>query len=394
MPNATSTSRDLNPGYLNPSNVNADDPNRGVAAIDSADWNALNRGDNPFVDHRFLSALERSGCIDTDSGWLTRPIGLQNKASYAPAYLKQHSHGEFVFDWAWADTAYRNGLRWYPKLLVASPYSPVTGPRLLGDTAQTLNAIERSMDEQQLMVASINFCDENDRQQLDRSDWLKRYDWQFHWQNADYRDFDDFLDRLKRKSRKNIRRERRLAQAEGWRYRWLDGSQLSDEHIAFVYRCYQTTFMLYRNLPALNRRFFAQVARDFGAQFLVCIASQNDQDLACSVFWRNQTHLYGRYWGALSETRDVHFEACYYQGIEYAITQGLQVFEPGAQGTHKIRRGFVPVKTYSFHRIRHEGMREGIRRWLAMEDEALQRYREELQSLVPFADDVSGPDTI
>ena len=249
------------------------------------------------------------------------------------------------------------------------------------------------MDEYSLMVASINFCDETDRQQLNRSDWLARYDWQFHWHNAGYRDFDDFLDRLKRKARKNIRRERRLAQADGWRYRWLDGSQLSDEQTAFVYRCYQTTFMLYRNLPALNRRFFAKVAREFGPQFLVCIASQNDQDLACSVFWRNQTHLYGRYWGALSETRDVHFEACYYQGIEYAIEHGLHVFEPGAQGTHKIRRGFVPVKTYSFHRIRHEGLSEGIRRWLIMEDEALQNYHEELKSLVPFAADASEPDT-
>lgn len=382
MPNDTSTSRDLSPDDLNPGDLKP-----GVAAIDSANWNALNRGGNPFVDYRFLSALERSGCIAPGNGWSAQPIVLDNAAGYAPAYLKQNSHGEFVFDWAWADAAERNGLHWYPKLLVAAPYSPVTGPRLLGDSGQALKAVERFIQEHALMAASINFCDATDRQALQQSEWLERYDWQFHWLNHDYRDFDDFLDRLKRKARKNIRRERRLAQADGWNYRWLDGHQLSDEQIAFVYRCYQITFMLYRNLPALNQRFFEQAAREFGPQFLVCIASRNNQDLACSVFWRNQTHLYGRYWGSLCETRDVHFEACYYQGIEYAIEHGLQVFEPGAQGTHKIRRGFVPVKTYSFHYIGHSGLREGIRRWLRMEDEALTRYRKELQTLVPFADD-------
>ncbi|MEM7054068.1 MAG: GNAT family N-acetyltransferase [Pseudomonadota bacterium] len=363
----------------------------GVAAIEAARWNTLNRGNNPFVDHRFLASLEQSGCLTPDSGWLSQPIDLEHSDGFAPAYLKHHSHGEFVFDWAWVDAAQRSGLPWYPKLLVGAPYSPITGPRLLGDGAQTFKAINALIDEHQLMAASINFCDETDRALLLESDWLERHDWQFHWQNPGYRDFDDFLDQLKRKPRKNIRRERRLAQAAGWSYRWLDGNELDDEQIAFVHRCYQTTFVLYGNLPALNQAFFEQAACKFGSQFLVCIASQHDQDLACGVFWRNQTHLYGRYWGALCETRDVHFETCYYQGIDYAIREGLRVFEPGAQGTHKIRRGFMPVKTWSYHRIRHPGLREGIRRWLQMEKQALANYREELQALVPFAEAQASP---
>ena len=358
----------------------------GVAAIEAAHWNALIRDDNPFVDHRFLSALEQSGCLEAGSGWQARPIALDDADGFAPAYLKHHSHGEFVFDWAWADAAERSGLHWYPKLLVGSPYSPVTGPRLLGDGTRTLRSIEQFIDDHQLMAASINFCDAQDREVLFHSGWLKRHDWQFHWQNPGYRDFDDFLDRLKRKPRKNIRRERRLAHGDGWSYRWLTGDELTDEQIAFIHRCYQTTFMLYGNLPALNHAFFSHNARRFGPQFLVCIASQHDQDLACGVFWRNQTHLYGRYWGSLCETRDVHFETCYYQGIDYAIREGLKVFEPGAQGTHKIRRGFVPVKTWSYHYIDHPGLREGIRRWLQMEAQALANYREELQSLIPFAE--------
>ena len=357
----------------------------GVAALDAARWNALNQNDNPFVDHRFLSALEQSGCLEAGSGWQAVPMALDDAQGFAPTYVKQHSHGEFVFDHVWAHAAEQNGLPWYPKLLIASPYSPVTGPRLLGDAQRVLTEIERFAKEQQLMATSINFCDETDRNVLLETNWLARYDWQFHWHNHSYRDFDDFLSKLKRKPRKNIRRERRLAHADGWTYNWISGDELSTEQIEFIHRCYQTTFMLYGNLPALNQAFFAHVARAFGPQFLVCIASQHEQDLACSVFWRNQTHLYGRYWGALCETRDVHFEACYYQGIDYAIEHGLQVFEPGAQGTHKIRRGFMPVQTWSFHRIAHTGLHEGIRHWLRMEDLALKNYRRELDALVPYA---------
>ena len=216
---------------------------------------------------------------------------------------------------------------------------------------------------------------------LDDSRWLGRFGWQYHWHNRDWRDFDDFLDALRAKPRKNIRQERRRAN-DGWSYRWLDGETITDDELATVADCYRTTHLLYGNRPSLNAAFFRTAARDFGDRFLVCMATRNDEDRACSVFWRSPTRLYGRYWGALEETRDVHFECCYYRGIEYCIEHGLEVFEPGAQGEHKIRRGFVPVRTRSWHWIEHPGLRDGIRQWLGMEARALDEHRRHLEELI------------
>ncbi|MAS05753.1 MAG: GNAT family N-acetyltransferase [Ahrensia sp.] len=370
------------------SSISPDSGAPSVGAVDADAWNALNRDDNPFTDHRFLATLEASGCVGGDTGWRPAPFANPASGACAPAWLKFHSHGEFVFDFAWAEAAHRAGLRWYPKLLVAAPLTPVTGPRLLGrDSAARASLVrdfEAFVEDGQLSGCGINFCDAVDRQTLDPTDWLERFDWQFHWHNRGYRDFDAFLAELRSKPRKNIRRERRLAHEDGWRYRWIDGNDIDDTEIETVANCYQTTFALYGNLPSLNRRFFEAAARAFGAQFLVCMASQAGKDLACSVFWRNDTRLYGRYWGSLVETRDVHFEACYYQGIEYCIEHGLQAFEPGAQGEHKIKRGFVPIKTHSYHYIRHPALREAIQRWLEMEGRALDAYRDDLKSIEPY----------
>lgn len=345
-----------------------------------AGWNALNRGENPFTDARFLAAAIESGCVEGATGWHWAGLDI-------PAWLKLHSHGEFVFDFAWADAAHRSGLDWYPKLLVAAPFTPVTGPRLFGKTpgarANALSKLEQRIDDDGLAAASINFGDHEDSEILDDSAWLKRFGWQYHWLNRDWRDFDDFLGALRRKPRKNIRQERRKAN-DGWSYRWVDGTSITDDELETVTACYRTTHALYGNRPSLNADFFARAALSFGPGFLVCFATRAGEDRACSVFWKSATRLFGRYWGALEETRDVHFEACYYRGIEYCIEHGLEAFEPGAQGEHKIRRGFVPVRTRSWHWIRHAGLREGIRRWLEMETQALEDYRENLQSLVPY----------
>jgi len=372
MPNASSTSPE-------PSSV---------GDRDRARWNARNRDDNPFTDHRFLAALEECGCIGTDSGWTPATVASSGEQAFAPAWLKWHSHGEFVFDFIWAEAAHRAGLRWYPKLLVAVPLTPVTGPRLLGGDAEArrelIERLELRVEREALSSCAVNFCDERDAEDLERTGWLGRSDWQFHWFNDGYADFDAFLGRLRSKPRKNIRRERRLAHDDGWRYRWVDGARIRADELDTVYACYRTTFLRYRNLPALNRAFFARAARTFGSQFLVCFAALGGEDLACAVFWRGRDALFGRYWGSLVETRDVHFETCYYQGIEYCIEHGLARFEPGAQGEHKIRRGFRPVRTRSYHYIRHPGLREGVRRWLAMEHEALKEYREQLREFEPF----------
>lgn len=381
MPNAFSTSP-TSDGIRRPA---------GVHAADGAAWNRHNRGGGPFTDHRFLAALETAGCIGPGTGWTPQPL-LHVDGACVPLYRKDHSHGEFVFDWAWARASEGAGLSWYPKLLVAAPYTPVTGPRILGaDThpaaaAELIGEIQAMVEREGLSSAGVNFCDETDAQLLKQAGWLARKDWQYHWTNPDYRDFDDFLDRLKRKPRKNIRRERRLAREAGWTFEWLDGESLDEAALDFVHACYEITFLRYGNLPALTRTFFGEMARTFGEQFLVCLArSETGRPGACAIFWRDDTRLYGRYWGSREDVRDVHFEACYYQGIEYCIREGLEIFEPGAQGEHKIRRGFLPVATRSFHYIRHPGLRRAIANWLAMETRALDDYRRQLRRLNPFS---------
>jgi hypothetical protein len=361
--------------------------------LSEAHWNSLCRATGPFVDWRFLAAAEESGCVGGSTGW--RPLPLieyaeDEVACAAPAWLKAHSHGEFVFDFAWAQASHQAGMPWYPKLLLAAPFTPVTGPRLLGAerypdaAARLVNRIEGLVEDRKLWSAGINFCDGADAAVLREAGWLERFDWQYHWRNDSYRDFDDFLDRLRRKPRKNVRAERRRVVEAGWAFRWRNGETLTPREIDLVDRCYQTTFALYGNLPSLNREFFERASVRFGEQFLVCIASNDGQDQACAVFWRDQRRLYGRYWGSLVETRDVHFETCYYQGIDYCIAEGLEWFEPGAQGEHKIRRGFLPQRTRSFHYIRHPGLREGVRQWLESESAFLERRRARLDELDPF----------
>ncbi len=368
-----------------------------ITELGASAWNGLTRATGPFADWRFLASLEQAGCVSPGSGWQCNPIVVRDDRNQiqagAPAWIKSHSHGEFVFDWAWARAAHGAGLSWYPKLLIAVPYSPVPGPRLLGSeqhptaAGRLLDLARDRVEENGLSSAGINFCSEADARIIgQRTEWLARYDWQFHWHNQGYRDFQDFLDALKRKPRKNIRAERRKVFNLGWRFEWIDGLAMRDADIEFADRCYQSTFALYGNLPMLNRDFFALNAERFGENFLMCVARQHDRARAAAIFWRDDQRLYGRYWGSLEDTRDVHFETCYYQGIEYCIENGLQWFEPGAQGEHKIRRGFLPQKTRSFHYIRHPGLRQGIARYLIAEDNALQEYRRHLDGLNPFGE--------
>jgi predicted N-acyltransferase len=365
-----------------------------VSALPQSDWNGLVERTGPFMDWRFLATLESEHSVGQAQGWQPCPLlirGSDGIRAAASAYLKAHSHGEFVFDWAWAQASHQAGMHWYPKLLIAAPYSPVTGPRLLGaadrpDAAlELVRAIEDEVEQRVLSSAGVNFCDAHDASVLREAGWLERFDWQYHWTNEGYADFDDFLDGLKRKPRKNIRAERRRVQDAGWTFEWKDGDQLDDADLDHIHRCYETTFALYGNLPMLRRGFFAEVARRFGPDFLVCQARQDNEPLAAAIFWRDEERLYGRYWGSLVDTRDVHFETCYYQGIDYCIRHRLKGFEPGAQGEHKIRRGFLPQKTRSFHYIRHRGLRHAIDRYLEQEARALLLRREQLEALNPFA---------
>lgn len=339
-----------------------------------------------FVDPRFIRALGENNCIGPGTGW--NPVqGID-----APAFLKTHSHGEFVFDGMWAQAAQQAGIRWYPKLLIAAPFTPVTGPRLcltelsVKRAQATLSEIEDYCKDSSLSNAGINFCSALDREALDSSDWLARFDWQFHWENKGYRDFDDFLATLKSKPRKNIKAERRKAHDQGWQFRWLGGQDLDEPTIKLAYQCYQTTHALYGNHIALSLGFFTDIARELGEQFLVCVANINDRDLAAAIFFKDSERLYGRYWGSLIETKDVHFEVCYYQGIDYCIHHGLKWFEPGAQGEHKIKRGFLPQATHSYHWFASQQLKSAVGDYLVREKAALMAYRDDLASLNPYTE--------
>ena len=371
------------------------------SSIDQREWDLLNHADNPFLSHAFLAGLESSGSIEQGMGWHPHHLALFEDgklAAFAPTYAKSNSHGEFVFDWAWADAYHRHNIPYYPKLLSAVPYSPVTGPRLLvrqghsrpGELRENLVALALAQcADNGFSSWHCNFTSQDDQEVLAQSRLLKRHDWQFHWHNQGYQSFEEFLATLKSRKRKNIRRERRQVSAAGIRFEWKTGLEVSAADLDLVHRCYTSTFHAYGNHPALNRSFFANLAVGLGKRFLVSIASDDRQALAMSLFLVGGGRLYGRYWGSVSEIPGLHFEAAYYQGIEYCIRNGLDVFESGAQGEHKISRGFTPSKTRSFHYIGNPAFRNAIADFLSRESVWLREYRDQLSTHDPFRRDES-----
>jgi len=371
------------------------------SAIGPADWDRLDHRDNPFLSHAFLTALEQSGSVDPAGGWTPQHLALYEGSelvAFAPTYLKNHSHGEFVFDWAWADAYHRMGLAYYPKLLTAIPYSPVRGPRLLTRRGhpdpETLRrelvaqALELCTDKD-LSTWHCNFVQDHESAVLDSCGLLPRHDWQFHWHNDNYADFEDFLARLRSRKRKNIRRERRRVREAGVEFRWLNGREVDPTTLDFLYTCYSRTFNLYHNHAALNREFFERLARGLGERFVLIIADRGDRPLAMSLFLAGGGRLYGRYWGCVEELPDLHFETAYYQGIDYCIANGIRVFESGAQGEHKISRGFLPQSTRSFHFVSDAVLRDAIGRHLRREWQWLDEYREALREHDPFRNESS-----
>jgi predicted N-acyltransferase len=351
------------------------------------------------LSYAFLSGLESSGSIGTHNGWQPHHLALYESgvlAAFAPSYLKSNSHGEFVFDWAWADAFHRHQLPYYPKLLTAVPYSPVTGPRLLtrrghpdaADLRRRL--IELAVDQCEHADCSswhCNFISGGDFGALEKSGLLARSDWQFHWRNSGYASFEDFLNRLQSRKRKNIRRERRAVSEAGIRFEWKAGGELDARDIRFIHLCYTGTFRAYGNHPALNEAFFTALATGLKDKMLVSFASSGDERVAMSLFLKGGGRLYGRYWGCVADIPGLHFEAAYYQGIEYCIGNRLEVFESGAQGEHKISRGFMPSRTRSYHYVRHKAFRDAIAEFLAREAGWLDDYRDELLKHSPYRRD-------
>ena len=364
-------------------------------AIDATAWNALRPDDHPFLDHAFLAGLERHGCIRPEWGWQPHHLGLYDDGALigaAPLYLKGNSHGEFVFDHAWAQAWERAGGRYYPKLLAAIPYTPVTGPRLLtGNGAgaaairtQLVAALTAETHRLGLASAHVNFVAEDECGAFD-GDWLPRFDWQFHWTNRGYRDFADFLDALSHKKRKNIRAERAALQRAGLAIEWRCGASLDADEWTVVHRLYQATFAEKGNHPALSEAFFRHLGTTLGAQTWAALARRDGRIVAMALCLGSRTTLYGRYWGSEEALPGLHFELCYYQGIEHCIRAGLERFEPGAQGEHKLARGFLPTRTHSRHHLAHAGFRAAVAAALAEEAAMLDDYGRELDAHTPYA---------
>jgi predicted N-acyltransferase len=369
---------------------------QGLRDIPAADWDALIPDGNPFVSHAFLHGMEAKGCLREDYGWAPYHLAIFENGrlvAAAPTYLKGNSHGEFVFDWSWAAAWERAGGQYYPKMLVASPYSPVPGPRLLvreGIGADVLrNQLTAALvdEAERLGLSSIhaNFLAEDDLDAFDDR-WLARSDYQFHWHNRGYPDFDAFLGALTAKKRKNIRQERAKAHAAGLTLAMRGGDELSDMEWRQIHGLYELTFDLKGNHAALTARFFQYLGRTLGKDVQVAMARDGDEIVAMALFLRGGDALYGRYWGASVEISGLHFELCYYRGIDYAIREGIARFEPGAQGEHKLARGFLPTLTHSRHYIAHDGFRRAVAEALEQEAEHREAYRAELLTHSPYAD--------
>jgi predicted N-acyltransferase len=367
-----------------------------IAGVDAEQWNSVAGTANPFLRYEFLSALEGNACVGERHGWLARHLLAVDDngrlAGAVPMYLKDNSYGEFVFDWSWAEAYQRAGLSYYPKSVVAVPYTPATGPRILtadSDDAdyvadQLIQLAREWSKSQQLSSLHYLFTDKTDSRRLEKQGLLLRLGCQFHWQNPGYRDFDDYLSCFNSRKRKKVRRERRHVEQAGIEVRVVDGKQASDVEIEVMYDFYRSTFEKKWGHPTLTLDFFREIAATMGEQLLFFIASKQRDIVAGAICLRSDDTLYGRHWGCYSDYHSLHFETCYYQGIDYCIRQGLRVFEPGAQGEHKISRGFLPTPTWSAHWIRHHQFRNIIGRFLDHETAAMRDYMDELCEHSPF----------
>ena len=362
-----------------------------LADVRARDWDALHDGRNPFVTHAFLHGLESQGCLRRDWGWTPHHLTLwegDTLVAAAPGYLKDNSHGEFVFDHAWAHAYARYGLDYYPKWLCAVPYSPVTGPRLLAQDAAHRKALLTAVRDEVLRLglssAHVNFHAE-DEDDAFASDWLPRIDVQYHWRNpGHWRDFDGFLADFDHKHRKNIRQERAKVQRAGVVIRTVHGDEATAADLEAMFGFYLRTFQDYGNSPALTLPFLQHLARTMPRQLVMFLADHDGRTIAGALCLRGHDTLYGRYWGAEAPLPGLHFETCYYQGIAYCLREGLARFEPGAQGEHKIARGFLPAWVRSRHWIADPEFAGALAHWCDEESQAVRRYARTLQSHSPF----------
>ena len=362
-----------------------------LAAIDPAQWNRLTSG-NPFLRHEFLHALHETGCASDRSGWSPRFLVAfegQRLTGAMPLYVKSHSRGEYVFDWAWADAYQRHGLEYYPKLLCAIPFTPVSGPRILGESESVIESLaSKVLDVARESKASSLHClfpPDDQTQRLAGKGMMVRHGVQFHWVNEGDATFDEYLARMNHTKRKKIKQERRKVIEAGISFRWLEGAAITEADWSFFARCYTRTYREHHNTPYLNEAFFQRIGKTMPENMLLIVAERDCKPIAASFNVRSADRLYGRYWGAIEHHPMLHFEACYYQTIEYCLARGLAVFEGGAQGEHKMARGLMPVQTSSVHWLAHPQFAEAVEAFLARETQGIDHYIDELRERTPFA---------
>jgi predicted N-acyltransferase len=365
-----------------------------LAEVGQAAWDGLARTQektNPFLSYAFLHALHESGSASADTGWQPQFITLwdgETLAAALPLYVKGHSYGEYVFDWAWADAYQRHGLDYYPKLLAAIPFTPVTGPRLLARDAQAraalLDVLVATQQAADVSSTHILFPPDAEARQLAGAGFMLRPGVQFHWLNQGYKNFDEFLSTLEQKKRKNIRAERRKVAQAGVTLRRVRGVDASEADWRFFNRCYRHTYAAHHSTPYLNLDFWLRIGASMPEHILLVLAEREGKPVAASLVIHDEDTLYGRYWGELEHVPCLHFEAAYYQPLEFCIEQGIQVFEGGAQGEHKMARGFLPTRTWSAHWLAHPAFADAIERFLEREAGGIDDYIDELNDRNPF----------
>lgn len=367
---------------------------RSLSEIGQNNWDALLSQQNhitPFLSYAFLNAMEESGSASPTSGWRTAFISLwdgDTLVAAMPAYEKSHSYGEYVFDWAWAHAYHQHGLSYYPKLLSAIPFTPVSGNRLLAinNTArkQLIAAVLAFETQQGLSSTHILFPDNDEITLLQEAGFLLRQGVQFHWTNQNYYDFEDYLASLDQKKRKNIRAERRKVNEADVTFAHLSGTQMNEEDWLFFKRCYDNTYAEHSSTPYLNLDFFLRIGASMPHHIHLIVAKRHGKRIAASLLIHDQRTVYGRYWGCLEHIPCLHFETAYYQSIEFCIASHIQIFEGGAQGEHKMARGFLPHKTYSAHHLSEPAFADAVARFLRQETGGIDAYISELNDHSPF----------
>jgi uncharacterized protein len=374
-----------------------------ITEVDALRWNALVGSAYPFLQHEFLLALETSGCTSAKTGWqvlhaLVEDTEAESKGLLAcmPLYAKTNSMGEYVFDWSWAEAYQRHGLSYYPKLLSAIPFTPCTGPRICFAEASTAEhiltilfaAVKQLAARMQASSWHILFPENDLRQSLTGLGLLQRTGCQYQWFNEGYVDFEQFLATFASRKRKNLRKERARVKEQGIEFEVLEGPEITDDHWQDFYRFYQSTYLVRGRTPYLNRKFFTELGRTMPQYLMLVMARKDGRNIAGALFFKGTDTLYGRYWGCTEEYQFLHFETCYYRGIDYCIRNKIGRIDSGAQGEHKIQRGFTPVHTWSNHWIQHPAFADAIENFLQDEQQHISAYVLSANDYLPFRKDL------